>query len=154
MPSTHVAYYHNADTGGQEEKINLCRDFKAPGSNLTCAPFLFRFPLVLQLEDCLKSCGRGFENSWNIASFAQCLTSRAAVDQYIFNFLPDRIDGCSFRKSLSILKSRYVLHKSPAGQSGNVGICLVNPKSEPTRSNRFNIRTWHKIDLENPNLHP
>ena len=47
---------------GEEKKRNFCRDLKEPGSNLACAPFVVSFPFVFQLQDGLKSYGRGDEN--------------------------------------------------------------------------------------------
>ena len=51
--------------------LNFCRDFKTPGSNLASGHLsLIRFPFVSQCQDCLKSYGRGDENSWKeIASW-------------------------------------------------------------------------------------
>ena len=50
------------------EKLNLCRDFKVPGSNLARAPFVVSFLLCFQLQDCLKSYERGDENSYKKGS--------------------------------------------------------------------------------------
>ena len=44
---------------GGKNQLNFFRDFKVSGSNIACAPLLFRFLFVFQLHGCLKSYGWG-----------------------------------------------------------------------------------------------
>ena len=58
----------------RREKFHSCRDFRVPGSNLSCT---VRFPFVFQLHDYLKSYGRpGRRTHQSRRSFGEKLASR------------------------------------------------------------------------------